>query len=109
MVKHSGLTIKLWDASDVLVRIVKVFIAWVSKPLVPQWLFSLRSDGMDRDSFVNDELETSEVDPFQLGRHGSKRIIELLVFCSFDDGNFGIDCMFADINKRSILCLSEIK
>ena len=41
LIKHSGLAIKLWDTSDVFVQIVEAFIAWVSKPLVPQQLLSL--------------------------------------------------------------------
>ena len=82
-----------------LVRIVEVFIAWVSKPLVAQQLFSSRPDCTDRDSFVDNEFEASKIDPFWLVRHCSERVIELLMFCGFDNGNFCIDRMFTDVNK----------
>ena len=64
---------------------------------------------MDRDSFVNDQLEALEIDSFQLIRHCSEHIIELLMFCGFDDSNFSIDCMFADIGKQSVLRSSKVE
>ena len=64
LVKHSGLAVKLRDASDVLVCIVKAFIAWMAKPLVPQQLLSARLNCADQCQLVNDKLETSNVDSF---------------------------------------------
>ena len=71
----------------------------MSKPLVPQQLLRLQPNCMDRDSFVNDQLEALEIDSFQLIRHCLKCIIELLMFHGFDDSNFSIDRMFAVIDK----------
>ena len=109
LIQNSGLTIKFWHTCDVFVRIAEAFVAWMSKPLVPQQLFRPRSNRTDRDSFINDHLETPEIDSFQSVRHGSKRIVELLVFRSFDDSNLCIDSMLADIDKRCILCASEVE
>ena len=64
---------------------------------------------MDRDSFIDDHLETPEIDSFQLVRHGSKRIVELLVFRSFDDSNLCIDSVLANIDERRILSTSEVE
>ena len=99
LIKHSGLAIKFWDTSDVLVRIAEAFIAQMSKSLVPQQLLSSRPDCADRDGFVNNKFEASKIDPFLLVRHCSKCVIELLMFCGFDNGNFCIDRMFTDVNK----------
>ena len=92
-----------------LVRIAEAFIAQMSKSLVPQQLLSSRPDCADRDGFVNNKFEASKIDPFWLVRHCSERVIELLMFCGFDDGNFSIDCMFADIDKQSVLCSSKVE
>ena len=99
LIKCSGLTIELWHTSDVFVSIAEAFIVWVSKPLVPQQLLRLQPNCMDRNGFVDNQLEASDIDSFQLIRHCLKCIIELLMFHGFDDSNFSIDCMFADIDK----------
>ena len=109
LVKHCGLALELGDTGDMLMCITKMFVAWMPKSSVPQQLFSARSNCANWHQLVNDELEALNVDSFQLIRHGSKRVIELLMLCSLDDGHFCVDSMLAHINEQGVLCLSKIE
>ena len=77
--------------------------------LMPWWLFSPSLNSMDRHGFVDDELESANVNAFELVRHGSQCVVELLMFCSFESSNLCIDSMLANIDERRILGASEVE
>ena len=54
---------------------------------------------MDGRGFVDDEFESANVNAFELVRHGLQCVVELLMFCSFEDSNLCVDGMLANINE----------
>ena len=82
----------------------------MSKLLMPQQLFCTSMDGEDRCQFDDDdEFESAKVDSLKLFRHVAQRLVELLVLLCFDQRNFSIDSVFADVHERDVLCLRKIE
>ena len=56
-----------------------------------------------------DEFESAKVDSLKLFRHVAQCLVELLVLLCFDQRNFSIDSVFADVHERDVLCLRKIE
>ena len=106
LIKHGSLAVKLWDTSDVFVRITQALVTGMAKLLVPQWLFGASFlNCTDWCRFVNDKLESGSVDSLELVWHCLQRVVEFSVFCCFECGDFGIDsiCLQTLMNEVSFV------
>ena len=103
------MAIELGNASDKLVCVVEAFIARMTELLMPQKLFCPSSDGMCRDSFVHDWLQTTNVCSFELVGGIAERLIELTMLSGLGARDFSTICMFASIDEQCVFSSREVE
>ena len=91
------------------VSVVQVFVTRMSKAMVPEELFSSSTDGIDRNGFINHEIEATKVDSLEGLRCAVKAVVDFVVLASFEEVDFGANSVSANINKRCIAFTSKIK
>ena len=59
--------------------------------------------------FVNNKLESANVDSLEFVWHCLQRIVEFWVFCCFECCNFSVDGTCANIDERDVFCLGKVE